>query len=74
MQVLRKNCLQDLGNVIEICKLYDVPEDELWNPLLADAKRDNSKMPQLFDYVEAYSKPHRFMTYLNDETSLEDMY
>ena len=31
-------------------------------------------MPQLFDYVEAYSKPHRFMSYLNDETTLEDMY
>ena len=59
--------------MIEICKLYNVPDEELWDPLLADAKKDNTKMPQLLNYVEAYQKPHRFMTYLNNETTLEDM-
>ena len=45
MDIMRKNCTQNLGDVIEICKLYEVPEEDIWNPLLADAKRDNSKMP-----------------------------
>ena len=59
--------------MIELCKLYDVPEDQLWNPLLSDARKDNSKMPELLNYVEVYHKPHRFMTYLNDETTIGDM-
>lgn len=62
-----------MEDVIEICKLFDVPDDELWEPLLADAKRDNSKMPQLMYHVDSLRKPQRLMTYLSNETTLGDM-
>ena len=50
-----------------------MPEQQLWDPILALAKRDNSKVPQLLDYVEVYSKPHRIVRLHNKDATLEEM-
>ena len=37
------------------------------------ARQDNSKLPQLFDYVESYEKPHRIMRAIDDNQTVEEM-
>ena len=68
-----QNCLDHLEDVIEMCKLFDVPEQQFWDPILALAKQDNSKIPQLLDYVDSYKKPHRILRSFDDTTTLEHM-
>ena len=53
--------------------MFDVPEQELWDPLLELANQDNSKMPQLLEYVDSYKKPHRIMRAFNDFTTIDEM-
>ena len=37
------------------------------------ANQDNSKIPQLLEYVESYKKPHRIMKAFNDHATIDEM-
>ena len=73
IQILKTHCLDSLDDVIDLCRMFDVPEHELWDPLLEMANQDNSKMPQLLEYVESYKKPHRIFKAFNDHSTLDEM-
>jgi len=67
------HCLDHVDEIINLCMLFNVPEDRIWNPLLSRARKDNSTIPQLLNNAESYRKPHRFIKAFNDNTTLEDM-
>lgn len=68
-----ENCYDNLGEVIDIAIQFDVPQQQLWDPLLAIAKKDNSKVAQLLDYVETYRKPHRILRLYNEHATVGEM-
>ena len=53
--------------------MFEVPETQYWDPIMDLARQDNSKLPQLFDYVESYEKPHRIMRAIDDNQTVEEM-
>ena len=73
IQILKTHCLDSLDDVIDLCRMFDVPEQELWDPLLEMANQDNSKIPQLLEYVDSYKKPHRIMRAFNDHSTIDEM-
>ena len=70
--MLMNNCGDQVDEIIKLCRLYNVPEEKLWNPLLSKARHENSTIPQLLNNVESYRKPHRFIKAYDDNTTLED--
>ena len=45
MEVLMNNCLNNVDEIVDLCRLYGVPENDIWTPILAKARDDNSKVP-----------------------------
>ena len=73
LKVLMTYCLDHVDEIINLCRLFDVPEDRIWDPLLSKARRDNSAIPQLLNNAESYRKPHRFIKAFNDKTLIKVM-